>query len=46
VSPARLCLAHGLTADRSTGFEKKLFQYQNAAVRRELEHNQWSMEDM
>ncbi|ORY24965.1 Pre-mRNA-splicing factor of RES complex-domain-containing protein [Naematelia encephala] len=32
--------------DRSNGFEKKFFQYQNAAARREFEHNQWSMEDM
>ncbi|KAK1924873.1 putative Bud site selection-related protein [Papiliotrema laurentii] len=32
--------------DRSTGFEKKFFQYQNAAVRAEVEANAWSMEDM
>lgn len=32
--------------DRSTGFEKKYFQYQNAAVRKEYESNQWSVEDM
>ena len=32
--------------DRSNGFEKKFFQYQNAAVRKEYESNQWSVEDM
>jgi pre-mRNA-splicing factor CWC26 len=32
--------------DRSNGFEKKYFQYQNAAVRKEYAENQWSVEDM
>jgi pre-mRNA-splicing factor CWC26 len=32
--------------DRSNGFEKKFFQYQNAAVRKEHQENQWSVEDM
>nr|XP_018263721.1 pre-mRNA-splicing factor CWC26 [Kwoniella dejecticola CBS 10117]OBR85879.1 pre-mRNA-splicing factor CWC26 [Kwoniella dejecticola CBS 10117] len=32
--------------DRSNGFEKKYFQAQNSAVRREYEQNQWSVEDM
>ncbi|WWD01259.1 hypothetical protein V866_008202 [Kwoniella sp. B9012] len=32
--------------DRSNGFEKKYFQAQNSAVRREYEKNQWSVEDM
>ncbi|TXT07265.1 hypothetical protein VHUM_03435 [Vanrija humicola] len=32
--------------DRSTGFEKKYFQAQNAAARRTLEANAYSMEDM
>ena len=33
-------------ADRSNGFEKKFFQYQNAAARNTYEQNQWSVEDM
>ncbi|WWC69326.1 uncharacterized protein I206_103264 [Kwoniella pini CBS 10737] len=32
--------------DRSNGFEKKYFQAQNSAVRKEYEKNQWSVEDM
>ncbi|WRT67247.1 uncharacterized protein IL334_004214 [Kwoniella shivajii] len=32
--------------DRSNGFEKKYFQAQNSAVRKEYEQNQWSVEDM
>ncbi|KAK4689747.1 pre-mRNA-splicing factor CWC26, partial [Tremellales sp. Uapishka_1] len=32
--------------DRSNGFEKKAFQYQNAGLRKEYEANQWSVEDM
>lgn len=33
-------------ADRSTGFEAKLFQTMNNRARRQVEANAWSMEDM
>ncbi len=32
--------------DRSTGFEKKFYQYKNAAARKAYADNQWSVEDM
>lgn len=35
-----------LTADRSTGFEKKWIQAQNTAARETYEFNKWSAEDM
>lgn len=38
--------ALALTPDRSTGFEKKWLQAQNAAERRKYEGDQYGMEDM